>query len=268
MPDNAPVDDRRAVAQRHQRHRPAAAFAEVARLRDAGHDGGHPSADPVERRVDMTEAPQVEPVGHQVPLRAGRIGVVPLRPVEGGVHHPHVQPARHRCRVIGQEAFRHMGGVEGQAVEHRPADLDRGRALVQQVDARPEIALRGVVEQRIVVAADQHRRHAGLGRAGQLRDQEGPRFQVRVVVVEDVARQHQRIDPLRDGEVDDPHEGVAARPLQAIAEVGVAQGDGLDGRPQVQVGGHKQAHRHPVTGLAPTLPPRRAPYNPSLSRMP
>ena len=82
---------------------------------------------------------------HQVPFGAGCIGIMARGTVKRGMHQPHVALARHRSRIIGKEALRHMGRIKGEAMESRAADLDRWCALVQQMDVRPQISMRLVI---------------------------------------------------------------------------------------------------------------------------
>lgn len=201
---------RRAGAERDQSDRATVAFAEMARLRYPWHHRQDIIAATFERCMNMTQTPQVITMRHQRGFAARGIGVMARRTVQRGVHQADIPPPRHRRRILWQETLAAVGAVEGQPVKHDAVDFDAWVACVQQVDHRPQIAMSAMIKQCVVIATDQHAGDAGLGGAGQLGDQKSPGFQIRVVIVENIPGQNQRIHRLVHGQRDDPGKAVAA----------------------------------------------------------
>jgi len=226
-----------------------AVLADVAALRDAGHDD---CAAAFFKRalVDVPERPVVEAGGVEVGDAAGGVVVVAGRAAKAGVHQADVQRVRHRRLVARQQAVGGGGLREAHAVD---GDAERGAGRLgddrfgmgaKQLDAVGEAQFLRDPRLGVVVAADDEDADAALIEAAQLFGQETGGFHGRLVAVVEIAGEDQGIDLFVEAKCYDGREGVPGGGADEVREFRIAQGEGAQRRVEVDVGGVNKTVGH------------------------
>lgn len=162
---------------------------------------------------------------------------MPLGPAKRGVHQPDIDKPRFGARIIGQHAVLHMPRRKAEPVDRRFAHMDGRAGMVQQIDPFGDGAITVVIQQRVVVAADQNGADARAGQAAQFDRKRRPAGDIGDAGIEDIPGQKHGIDLLLDRHVDQPRKHRPRGRAQAGRKLGVTQGLRPQGRVKVQVGG-------------------------------
>jgi hypothetical protein len=88
-----------------------------------------------------------------------------------------------------------------------------------------------------VIAADEKDADAGLVQPAQLVGEEARRLHRGLLAVIEIAGDHQRIDPLGKGEIDDADKGLPRRVADQAGEISIAQRQRAQRRIEMDVGG-------------------------------
>ena len=180
----------------------------------------------------------------QVRLRARRIGIMPHRTAERGVHQPDVDPSRLRRRIARQEAGRDVPAVEAEPMDRSVADVKGRPAGVQQHDPFVDRPVARMVEQRVMIAPDHHGPDAGPAKTPELACERRPARHVAHIVVEDVPGQKQRRHLVLDRGIDEPRKNPPRSPAQALSELRIAKRLRPERRVEMEICCVKKPHGH------------------------